>query len=402
VSEVESREMIAPNLSGEKSLEGLKMLKLGKFKIIPNLLFKSSIDTNALYADAGSRTDYLFDIIPGLDIAARGSRLDFMAGYKFVVHQNVKFDVQDYFGHDFRTELFTNPFNKRVFFRLHDDLSDTHDPADLEILDDTRIFSNDAEVELGYLTPGEDMQFAVSYVNTYKKYNDIFDGSSMLGNGIQFRSKVNLSSKYRFLPKTQAVFDFSYTRAKQEYSDDYLGGIVHSHAYRFSGGIVGAFTRRLSLTARAGYNRINFDINETASDLVAEFILNYYFSRKLKLSAGYARKVDYSVYSPYSSINNFTFSANYNFHRKWMIDLKYELDDINFSGPVSSGSGGTRSDFVNRVRVEINYKLKKWLNALVGYRLEARRSNLVGIIRGTGTADFTRNVFYVGVGFNYF
>ncbi len=391
-----------PSISRDHSIKGLKRLRLGKLNLIPTFLFKGSMDTNALYSDTGKQRDAFFDIQPGLDMVGKGARLDVLAGYKFLVHKNARFSQQDYTGHDFRGELFSTPFTKRIYLQLIEDFRDTSEPADVEILNNTRVITNILNVSSGYITPGENLEISMGYVNTYKKWDEIFNGSDFFGNSVQLRSKVNLSSKYRFLPKTQATFEFDYTRANQTYNNSFLGGDITSNAYRTMFGLVGAFTRRLSIIAKLGFNRINFSIGESASDLVAEAGINYFLMRRFRINTAYSRKIDYSIYSPYSSINGFKFSVSYDFLRKWSVDLKFDLDDINFSGPVDNGAGEQRDDLVLRLRLEGAYRFKKWLSFILGYGIENRDSNLVGVVQGASSAEFLRHTVYFGLGFNYF
>lgn len=397
-----SAELIGePSLVDKKSIKGLKRLKLGKFNIMPSLLFKAIGDTNALYADSNTRADAIFEVKPGVDIMAFGSKIDLLAGYSFLVHENVKADVQDFLGHEVTGEIFSRPFSKRMFIKLTDNMLNTAEPADPTILDNTAMLQNNLNISTGYITRGDDLQLSVGYLNSYRRFSDIYTGYMFYGRGVQVKSMVNLSSRYRFLPKTQATFNFEYTSAKQDYDDAFYGETLRSDQYRITAGLEGAFTRKLSILAKAGYNRIDYRNFEVASNFVTETAVNFLFTRKIKLRAGYARKADYSVYSPYSTIHTYTFYVDYKFSKKLRFKSELDMDDIDYSGPVQDAAGGTRDDFVIRYRFDTVYKLRPWLSFIMGYKLENRGSNAFNFVQGNSTAEFTRHSFYFGCGFNY-
>ena len=391
-----------PSVKKDKFLQEGKRFRLGNFSVLPYMLFKNTVDDNALYSDKDERIDDMIDLQPGFDLMGHGSKMDFMLGYKFDYHKNVNYGVQDYFAHDLGTEFYTNPFGKRVFIRIADYFADTTEPADIEILTNMKVLDNEAAAEIGYRTPGEDLEMSLGYINNYKHYNEIWNGSSFFGNGFELKSRINLSSRYRFLPKTQATFDFNYTRAKQTFGQDFTGGAVLSNGYRMMTGITGAFTRKLSLNVRVGYTNIGFNIDQNASAFLTEVGLNYSFTNRLNMKTGYSRQINYSVFSPYNTTDSFDFLVGYAFHSKLKTSLKFQLDDIKFSGPVTNGLEQRRKDFDTKLILDIAYRLKEWLSIISGYQLQNRSSNMVGYLEGNGSADFMRNTYYIGFGFNHF
>ena len=392
----------SPSVKRDVVRNDAKSFKFGKFQFVPSLLFKSTFDDNALYSEDAKRKDCIINVKPGIDFMRRSGKVDFVTGYSLEGSKNVRNSVQDFLAHEFFTELYMTPFGKRLFFRASEELEKTSEPADVEILQKTHLFLNEAAVEVGYKTPGEDLEFTLGYINNYKSYDEIYNGYNFYGNGIQIKSKVNIGSRYRFLPKTQAMVDFNYTRASQNFNVSIYEGDLISNGYRFMVGISGSFTRKLNLITRLGYTKIDFDISQSASDLLAEVALNYIFSSKTRFQAGYGREIEYSIFSPYSKRNNYYIAVNYVLHRRWKVDLTVKFDDIDYSGPINNGAGDTRDDFVIRVNLEGAYRIKPWLSILFGYNLQTRNSNLVGVVLGPNSADFTRNTYYLGLGFNYF
>jgi hypothetical protein len=391
-----------PDVRRDRFTHEGKKIRFGNFNILPTLLIKNTVDDNALYSDKGPQTDDILDIQPGINILGHGTKMDLMLGYNLGVHENIRFNVQDFISHKFSGEFYSKPLGRRIFMRLADYLVKTSEPADIEILDKMNILDNEAAGEIGYVAPGEDLQVSFGYVNNYKTYTDIWNGSNFYGNGFEFKSRFNLSSRYRFLPKTQATFDFNYTRAKQTFGQDVYGGDVLSNGYRIVVGITGTFTRKLSLMANAGYSKIDFNIDSDSSDFVTELGLTYSLTKRFIARAGFARAVSYSIYSPYSKTYNYNVGLNYAFYRKLKVDLKLDLSDISFSGPVDNGAGLRRGDFDTRLEVTITYGFSNWISVIAGYKLQNRASNMIGPVQGTGSADFLRNTYLVGVGFNYF
>lgn len=375
--------------------------RLGRTRIHTALGLITSYDSNALYSGSNPQTDYVMQITPGVDLIRSSSKLTLSTSYRFNFRDNITENTQDDQSHIASFRSIYN-FSRRLSFDLSDRFEKSSDPADVQILERLGKITNEADVSVTFKTPGNDFETTIAYKNIYQKYDDQLDQLSFLRNRVNITSKINISSRFRFLPK-------SVLSGQVEYGNtDFSGGSEvngatnsDSQGVSFSAGLSSQFTRKLGLSLETGAAFLYFDAGPNSKSFTGGVKMNFQPSLQTALTLGYDRSVQISNFSNFYKEHRFTFDAVWKFFRRFEGNIKSVYDFVDFSGPNLTFAGQTRDDFIIQLIAGVSYSFTSWGKTRLEYEVNRRDSNAVDPLLGTASADFLKHKVNFGVDFYY-
>lgn len=373
--------------------------RFGKWSLHPALNFMLGYDSNVLFLNVNPQSDLYYEAAVGPDIVLEGVKTKLILGYRFKRVDFFELNVQDYNAHN----VFFNgayAFSRRFSIQLQDTYEQTSDPADEEIPERIERTSNNASVELLHQTPGNDLQTGLKYSNIYQKYDTELAGLSFYSNKVFVTSKINISSKFRFLPKSVLILgaeygttDFNDTGASPENSD--------SQGWSLTTGLNSQFSRKIDLLLQFGVAALYFDQGPDTTSAIWSLNAGYRFSPRTNVTLGYQRKLERSQFTNYFNEDAINFQFRVKPTEKLDIGIEQKASFIAFSGPNVVPSGEEREDEIYQTSFKITYELKPWLKPKASYNYILRNSNSTSFFVNSQPADFDKHVVNAGVDLYY-
>ncbi|MEK7675322.1 MAG: outer membrane beta-barrel protein [Verrucomicrobiota bacterium] len=222
----------------------------------------------------------------------------------------------------------------------------------------------------------------------YQEGIGLSDANTLIGTG---------GFSYQAFPKTSAFGELYYGQTGTDPNDPVT--IKPPHAEFIGGflGVSGSFTEKLSGSVKAGYEMREFSDRTPAPSLpVVEASVTQRFSEKTSLALSYSRRGYVSVQFLKQS-----YTAD-------MINLSL-VQWVGTSGKLRATLGGAydlyqyekvgafaeRKDDSYTAYLNLNYDLRLWLKANLGYHFESFRSDLPGVI------DYDVNRVTLGLAIGY-
>lgn len=370
-------------------------IRLGKWTLHPNVLFYGVYDTNVLYASAAARDDFGFQLSPGVDLILNVSRAEVLLGYRFKRIEQKEFNVQDYNAHSAFVRA-TYHFSRRFLVRVEETVEKTSDPADVEIPERIGRITNQASAEVMHRTAAEDLETSLRYTHTYQRYDFNGAGVASLGSNVAVTSRINLASRFRFLPKS--VLQVSGEYGATDFGGPGTAGVLSdSQGFTASAGINSQFSRRFSLVTQVGYSALYFDSGNDTHAVVGSVLANQQFSERFTVEAGYQRKLEQSSFTEYYNEHTFSLGARARITRKLDAGVRNSLSYVDFSGPSLLANGQNREDRLYQVEVNLDYALRPWLKPRALYTFMNRDSNATNPFFNSQSADFSKHRISLGV-----
>ncbi len=373
--------------------------RLGKGMLHGALGMTHGYDSNALYSGENAQSDYVFRLIPGVDFNWQGAKFSLLSTYRFTFQKQATHNLQDNNAHRAKVEA-RYDLSRRIRFSVENELDKTSDPADAEIPERVGRFTNRTEVEAIYQTPGQDLVNNLRYTHTYRKYDATLDALSYYNNKVSATSKVNISSTFRFLPKSIASGKIEYGRTDWNQPAATITN-NDSHGLTLGVGLTSKFSRKLSASANLYYAAIFFEAGPDASTVAGDVSGTWEPNRRLDANLGYRYRVQVSTFTNYYNSHELFLDASWRFARRFELSLRTRYDFLRFSGPNTTATGENRNDFVIQLINSLSYQLVRWAKLRLDYRLDYRDSNATYPVLGTDTANFNKHGVRFGIDLYY-
>jgi opacity protein-like surface antigen len=328
-------------------------------------------------------------VVPGADLVVTSPRVDLNTGYRFTLNEYAQSDVQDSQDHDAHLDL-SYRLSRRLVFKAGDHFLSTSDPADVEIPERVGRISNEARGEIRYVTPGEDLDLGIRYTNTFTEYDATLDALSYYNNKVAVTSRFNVSSQFRFLPKSTATASFEYGRTDFNEAEPPAVSNSDSQAIFLSAGLTSQFSRKFSASARIGGTLLYFDTGPDESTVVGGLDLQLQPAERLTFLLGYEYSSQISTFTNYHDDHVARVEARWKFARKFEAMEAFQVSYLDFSPPNVLPNGETRRDWVYQNLFRVSYAVVEWGKLRVEYQYDRRDSNAVTTI-GAASGDFTKH-----------
>jgi hypothetical protein len=383
-------------LIGKERETGIKLGR-GRFHLALGAL--NTYDSNALYTETDEKPDYVFQLIPGGDLVWNSRRFSLTSGYRFTYRKNQNETIQSSNAHVANLESHYKA-SRRISLGVIERFERTSDPADVQLPERLQRYTNEASGEVKYTTPGEDFETAVRYTHTYQKYHGALAALSFYNNKVILTSRINVSSSFRFLPKSVANVRVEYgqTNFRQDISSPLTN--TDSRGVTGSVGLTSQVTRKLGLSVDVGGSSIFFDTGPNALAVTGGGSVSYHPSAAVSFTGGYHRTVQVATFTNFYSDHRFTFDALWKFARRFEYYLKTEYDFLDFSGPTILPNAAERRDFLVQILSGVSFSFTEWCKARVEYGLDLRDSNATDPF-GVASASFTKHRANLGIDFYY-
>ncbi len=367
---------------------GFRLGGRGRFHAILDVL--GTYDTNTLYSDINPQSDFVFDITPGAEFRWNSHKLEVDSGYRFNFHRNLEQTIQNDLAHRANIEG-KYRWSRRISTIVEEKFEKTTDPADVEIPERLARLTNEASAEILYSTPGKDLDFGLRYTNMYRRYDASLSALSYYNNKVSITSRVNISSHFRFLPKSVLFSNIEY--GHNDFRDDptTVNANSDSDGVTISAGIRSQFSRRFGAMVQMGTSLVFFDTGPNAYNVTGGVRGDYQNGRGLSLLFGYSRIAQISTFTNYREEHRFNLDWKLKIFRKFELSSQILFQLIDFSGPTTNIDGSARSDIVLQSTSTLKYSMRKWLDLLLRYQADWRSSNSIAPLFGTASADFLKH-----------
>jgi hypothetical protein len=374
-------------------------LRLGRFRLHGALGLNYTYDTNVLYSDVNPQSDQVLQVIPGADLVWNRPRFNLLTGYRFTLRNNIKQNIQDDQQH--RANLDAKYKLSRMFtIGFTDSFERSSDPADAELPERVGKWHNEASTEFKYVTPAEDLDLALKYTNVYQRYDAELNNLSFYNNKVSATSRFNVSSSFRFLPKSVAMASVEYGQTNWS-NDPTSASNFDSKGVNISTGLTTSTTRKLSISGRVGWAILQFAGGPDSSSFMGGTDIQYNWNSKTSFTLGYERSTQVSTFTNYYKEHRLTGQWKWKFARRFDMGAKTRLAFLDFSAPNTNLDGTTRSDTLFQAMYNISYAFLEWGTLRLSYQYDRRDSNTTSPIFGVNSADFEKHQGNVGVDFYY-
>jgi hypothetical protein len=346
-----------------------RALDLNGIKVTPSVAYQGEYDDNVFRTKNDKRTDYANHFIPAITVEATPGKHEITAGFKTDVIRYLSYS-------NLNTERYYANFSgifrfNRLELRGKEDFTHTDDFPSSELT--KRIKRNE-----NYLTGGIDYdvyrQWGIGFDTTW---GDIYyldhDYDPLSRDEYTYATNVY----YRLTAKTRVFAEYNYVQEFYKFDRT-------RNDYRHRGllGVRGDLTERLSLSARGGYEHLNFsDPSRKDQDVFAVWLEGYYKPlERLQINFLLSRDPTVSsfennaTYEPF----NMTLGIAYTFTPKILIipHGNFEVDTYrnNALNPDNS-TMEKRLDYLYGGGLSIRYELQKWIKLDANYEYQTRQSN---------------------------
>jgi hypothetical protein len=359
-------------------------IKLGSSMVFhPGLGVEAGYDSNVFYSDEGTTGAARLRIVPSIAFATLPpQRLDLEEGGK---KPSVEFRFgfagvyEDWFGKSTLLEkrrdfglntdlaLVLFPYGK---FRLKiwDQFSRTIRAPNEAMRSNFTVDHNIAGLGL-HVVPGEAFDAGLDY-----RYNLNFYELDMLRDaGNYHRHDIQVSLKWKFLPKTAFVFK-GVVAPYMRWADALTTGafqfpLSNSVNLETSIGLVGLFTPRFGVAASIGYGGGFFETGDDFDSVVANAELRFFVTPMSAIRAGFVRDFRPSYFTNYYERNEGYLSYEQLIVGKVLISAKFRLGYWKYS-PLREMDGSVSTAFNPNPRVDwpvikgigfLEYRITDWI-----------------------------------------
>ena len=149
--------------------------------------------------------------------------------------------------------------------------------------------------------------------------------------------KVRLNTRWNFYPKTAALFDVQFWVVNQQ------GGVVDTDRastslsdkdqtpFRFSAGLKGLLTPRLSATVKLGFANSFNNVGESYQGLIADTGLEYVLEPWLELRLSYRRTLDDDAFANYFVMDRFALAGELALPGRLQLEARVGVDLTDYS-----------------------------------------------------------------------
>jgi hypothetical protein len=358
-----------------------RALDLNGFKVTPSIAYTGEYDDNVFRTQFNKRSDYVNIITPAIAVEATPGKHELKARYKA--------DILRYATHtNLDTERHTADFSaifkfNRLELRLKDDFRRTDDFPTSELT--TRIKRNENS-----LTGGLDYDvvqlwgigFDVTWgnINYLRSDFDFLDRNSYTyATNIYYRitAKTRVFGEYNFV---REIFDSDKTRDNTRHR-----GLL---------GVRGELTERVSLTAKAGYEHLEFrsETRSNQDNFVTSLEGSYRPLDRLQIALLLRRSVESSTFAGNATFESFnaTLGVTYAFTPKILIIPRGFVGVDNFrESSLNIDRQEKRVDYLYGGGIGIRYEIQKWIRLDGNYDYSRRDSNFNVFDYDDNRASFT-------------
>jgi hypothetical protein len=370
----------------------------GKFHTALGLL--GTYDTNALYSDTDQKSDFVLQVVPGGDFIWRTARLNLTTTYRFTLRKDFMESVQDNKGHiaGLRADY---QVSRRMMIGVSESYEMTSDPADIQIPGRLDRKTNEASIAMTYRTPGDDFDSVLRYTHVWRRYEGELQPISFFNNKVSMTSRINLSSRFRFLPKSVAYTTVEYGQTDFKNDPSQTIGNSDSRGVWTALGLTSQFTRKLSASLEAGFASLFFDLGPNAYTVTGGGAVNFHPTPLSSISLGYRRNVQVSTFTNYYKDHRFSLDGRWKFARRFEGYAKSQISLLNFSGLNIVPNGELRKDFVFEGVAGVSFQFTQWGKVRLEYQGDWRSSNATDPLFDTASADFVKHRINLGLDLYY-
>ncbi len=357
-------------------------------KVTPSLAYTGEYDDNLFRTPNNKSSDYINHIIPGIAVEATPGnhilRADFRADILQYVN-NTDQNTQRYYAN------LSTLFNfARTQLRLRETFAHTDTPPNSEV-------AQPVERNENYLTGGLDYGltnlWGIGFDFTWGYINYLTPGYEFISeNGYTYATNIF----YRITAKTRVFAEFDFVQDvffNDRTRDDYR--------YRGLLGVRGDLTERLSLTAKGGYEYLEYyqsNLYPNQNNFVIGLEASYRPLERLQIGLVIIRSVQASTFENNADYGSFstTLVATYAFTPKILILPRAAFGVDNYKVATlnpDNGSVEKRLDYLYGAGIGIRYQPLKWLGLEASYQYERRNSNF-------NEFDYTDNRVFFTVTFS--
>ena len=372
-------------LFGPAWLTPAMAIDLSGIKVTPSMTYEGEYDDNLFRTPSNEKSDYINHFIPGITLEATPGNSEIKAGGKADILRYSEFTNQD-------TERYYANLDSifrfdRLELRLKEDFAHTDEFPSSELA--TRIKHND-----NYLGGGFDYDVFERWgIGLDTTWGNIY----YLDHSFDFLSEnqYTYATKfyYRITEKTRVFGEYDFV---QEWFG--FDQTRNDNRHRALLGVSGDLTERLSLTAKGGYERLNF-LSSTQSDqnqnsFVMSLEGNYKPVERLQISLLLSQEpipstfANNLVYTPFSA----TLGITYAFTPKILIIPRGYFGVDRYGQAALNADTNTqekRLDYLYGGGLGIRYQLQKWIQLEANYDYQDRRSNFSTFNYGDNRIWFT-------------
>jgi hypothetical protein len=253
---------------------------------------------------------------------------------------------------------------------------------------------------VNYRPGGQALTFALSYGFMF----DYFDKTEDIPNASQLGRMSHmprLAISWRFLPRTTLFFE---NMVNMSYFKDSTGeDAVNSDSliYTAALGLDSIITKKLSVTARAGYTGTFLEstgYKAPISTWIGQGEIRYTLDAKQTLSMGYARSIQpTSLYQYFGSHRVYT-GYGLTFAEKFQAGAQLSYHLIHYGQALRNSDPGTREDHRMMLGMSLGYAIRSWINVSISENVDYRISNAVTQL---GNAGYFHNTCMLGVQVSY-
>ncbi len=196
-------------------------------------------------------------------------------------------------------------------------------------------------------------------------------------------------------PKTKFLVEFDYKNIKYKSASG-----RNANAYKILAGVKGDLTAKLTGIIKSGYGikKYKSSTNKDFSSGVAHIALLYAFNDRTDITFSYNREAFEAIYvnNNYYIGDHFLTDINYRFGGQFR-DLAAKGEFMllhNYYPQEAPGIDKERDDFEWAAGIGLNYTVKEWISAGVGYRFHQRASNLGNRRYDQHVVDVKMNVMF--------
>lgn len=357
-------------------------LDLNGIKVTPSVTYKGEYDDNVFRTRFDKRSDYASTISPGITVEATPGRHEVKLGYKADIIRYSRFTTSDADRHT--ASLLANLNFARFTARLSEEFRRTDDFPSSEL--QTRIRRNENSLSAGFDFDfverwGIGFDYTWGHVNYLRGFKATDIDFEFLLDRNTYTYATNLY--YRITPKTRVFGEYDFVREIYRFDKS-----RHNNRHRGLLGIRGDLTEKLSLTAKGGYERLDFhsDAVEDQDNFVTSLEGSYRPSDRLQIALILSRSVEGSTFAGNRQFGSFnaTLGITYAFTPKITIiprgsfgvgDYRESSLNVDPLCPACTGVTEKRIDFNYGGGVSVRYDLQKWIQLGADYDFSRRDSN---------------------------
>jgi hypothetical protein len=302
-------------------------------------------------------------------------------------------------------------FNPRglAYFKVFEQFARLQQPRNSEGPFQITRDRNRLGAELGVRPGGGTIVTALGYEYDFEIYEEALESESVgdpprpaeVGNPDSTWHVLTGSAKWRFLPKTAAILDASYSLYDKDnatLSGTGLPAYQDSTALRIQGGLIGLLTPKLTTTLKVGWGRANYDGEDDFRGVIGQAALQWRPSDLTRLSLGYERDFSDSVAANFFVDHRLYAALEQRIAGRWTLSVepsarfrRYRSYREQFD-PGDRELADDRDDTLAELRLGLSFHVSPWLLVGGAYGLETTASGWRG-----GEGDYVKHVVLLRV-----